>query len=510
MTRTKQISLLVAAALATNAGFAAAAQGPSSSATPYVTPTAAGWDVTSILTVGDAAMNGYQMVGIPDGLGSFDNNDGTFTVLMNHELGLGTTAGVTRAHGSKGAFVSQWVINKSDLKVISGRDMIQSANDVNTWNGSAWVKGTTSFARLCSADLAAKSAFYNSSTGKGYNGQLFMNGEETGAEGRAFAFVATGAEAGQAYETPYLGKFSWENSLANPYSGDKTVVIGTDDSTPGQVYMYVGNKQTTGNAVEQAGLHNGQLYGIKVNGVATESGAINGTFTLQSVNANQTGTDLNTQSNSLGVTNFARPEDGHWADADTFYFVTTGATVNGVANSSKLYRLDYTDANDLTLGGTITMVQDSATLIGSDGFNARTFDNMVVGGNGVLYIQEDPGNSQYNAKTWMYDPVTNQWTQILMSDVSRFGSSDGSILASAPFNRDEESSGIIEVTSILGKNDGKRYFLADMQAHYGIAGQFVEGGQLYMISAPVPEPETYAMLLGGLGLLGFAARRNRK
>ncbi len=27
------------------------------------------------------------MVGIPDGLGAFDNHDGTFTVLMNHELG---------------------------------------------------------------------------------------------------------------------------------------------------------------------------------------------------------------------------------------------------------------------------------------------------------------------------------------------------------------------------------------------------------------------------------------
>jgi phage terminase large subunit-like protein len=29
------------------------------------------------------------------------------------------------------------------------------------------------------------------------------------------------------------------------------------------------------------------------------------------------------------------------------------------------------------------------------------------------------------------------------------------------------------------------------------------------VAAPIPEPETYAMLLAGLGLLGFMARRKR-
>ena len=35
----------------------------------------------SILTVGDA-VGSYRMVGVPDGLGAFDNGDGTFTVLL--------------------------------------------------------------------------------------------------------------------------------------------------------------------------------------------------------------------------------------------------------------------------------------------------------------------------------------------------------------------------------------------------------------------------------------------
>lgn len=491
----KKITFAVALALTSQAN---AATGPSSSASPYVTSTASGWDVTSLLTVGDS-VGDYRMVGIPDGLGAYDNGDNTFTVLMNHELS--PTVGVTRAHGSVGAFVSKWTVDKTTLAVTAGQDLIQSASSVNTWNTTTntWQTGTTAFARLCSADLPGASAFYNSNTGKGYNGRIFMNGEETGAEGRGFAFVATGSAAGKVYETPYLGKFSWENSVANPYAGDKTVVMGTDDSTPGQVYMYVGNKQTTGNAVEQAGLHSGNLYGIKTN-VATETTAINGAFTMQQVNPLQTGANLNTQSNTAGITNFARPEDGHWADADTFYFVTTGTAAGG---SAKLYRTDFTDANDLTLGGTITMVKDSSTLIGSDGASARSFDNMTVGEDGTIFIQEDPGNSAYIAKTWSFDPTTGTWTQILESDRSRFLTG-----ASGFLTQDGESSGIIDVTDVLGRNDGKRYLLGDMQAHYATAGELVEDGQLYLISqvAPVPETDTSAMLLVGLGLMGFVAR----
>jgi hypothetical protein len=30
------------------------------------------------------------------------------------------------------------------------------------------------------------------------------------------------------------------------------------------------------------------------------------------------------------------------------------------------------------------------------------------------------------------------------------------------------------------------------------------------VAAPVPEPETYAMMLAGLGLLGFMARRRKQ
>ena len=491
-------------ALAISMAFAAttnAAQGSNSSQTPYVVPTAAGWDVTSIMTVGDQAANGYKLVGIPDGMGAYDNGNDTFTLLMNHELGA--TLGAVRAHGATGAFVSEFVINKNTLAVVSGNDLATNHQVWNTTTSSyqAATGTANSFARLCSADLPAVSAFYNASTGLGTQSRIFMNGEETGAEGRAYGFVATGASKGTAYELPKLGKFSWENSLANPFSGNQTIVVGTDDSTPGQVYIYKGTKTNTGNEVDRAGLTNGNLYGVKVAGVATETSAVNGNFTLEQINTNQTGALQNSESITKGITNFARPEDGHWADADTFYFATTGTTVAGVANTSKLYRLDL----DATVsGGTVSMVLDSASMIGTDGAVARSFDNITVDANGKIIIQEDPGNQAYIAKTWSFDPVTGQTVQILESDRSRFLTG-----ATGYLTQDEESSGIIDVTSILGRNDGKQYYLGNMQAHYAIAGELVEGGQVYLV-ASVPEPDTYAMMIVGIGMVGAIARRRKQ
>lgn len=44
---------------------------------------------------------------------------------------------------------------------------------------------------------------------------------------------------------------------------------------------------------------------------------------------------------------------------------------------------------------------------------------------------------------------------------------------------------------------------------YTGAGSTFVAGYVVEHTAPVPEPETYAMMLAGLGLLGFAARRKR-
>ncbi len=485
------------------------ATGPNSSQTPYILPTATGVTTTSILTVGDTATGGnYQMAGIPDGLGAFDNGDGTFTVLMNHEIGA--TLGITRAHGAVGSFVSKWVIRKSDFSVVSGSDLIQN---LRLWDSttSTFVQGSgalSALGRLCSADLADPTAFYNSVTGKGTTARLFLNGEETGAEGRAFAHIATGPNAGTSYQLPFLGKYAFENAVASPVVSDKTVVVGTDDGTNGQVYVYVGNKTNTGTDIDKAGLNNGKLFGIKVTGLVDElrdSTPATGTrFTLADLGQvqNTTGAALDAASETAQVTSFLRPEDGAWdpSKPNDFYFNTTDRydqVANGVGSqvgNSRVWRLRFDDATNPESGGTIEAVVDGVTDRDVNGnlVKVNMLDNMGFDRYGHILLQEDVGGQAHLGKTWQYDIATDRLTQLAQFDPDRFGNivpgvggaAPTIIPATAPFNNDEESSGMLDVQDILGAG----WFLSDAQAHYSISATtrpgLVEGGQLLAIFNP--------------------------
>ena len=214
---------------------------------------------------------------MPDGIGAYDNGNGTATILVNHEIG--GTLGVQRAHGSIGSFVSKVIVNTSTLAVTSMTDLSQQLSVWNTatnsyvltTTGGTGLAGTGALTRLCSGDLPDVTAYFNAATGRGTSERIYMAGEESGVEGRGFAWVATGAEAGRTFELPrFRQHVSMENLVARPIASDKTIVMGMDDGTPGgQVYFYIGDKQSTGTAIERAGLTNGSLYGIRADFAAT-------------------------------------------------------------------------------------------------------------------------------------------------------------------------------------------------------------------------------------------------
>jgi hypothetical protein len=423
--------------------------GPTSSQSPYLVPapSAVGVQTVSLLTVGDS-VGGYRMAGIPDGLGVYKRGPfaRNFALLSNHELQ--PTAGEVHTHGATGAFVSYWGINPVDKSVFLGRDLIASV--VTT--------GPQALGRLCSGDLAARIAYWPQATPTSAEPIIFLSGEEVGAEGRAFAHVVTGANARTSYDLPYLGKYSWENAVARPYASTKTVVIGTDDSTPGQVYVYIGDKQATGSVVQRAGLGGGIVYGVKVPNVPLEdrTTAINGAtrFELASLGdvSAKTGADLQADSVTAGVTEFLRPEDGSWdaANPRDFYFVTTDrfdTTAN--PGRSRLWRLRFDNVDAPELGGDIEILLD-----GTEG--QQMMDNLCLDRNGNVIIQEDPGNQAHIAKIWQYTIATDTLKLIAEHDPARFVTGGASFIT-----QDEESSGIIDASDFLGHG----WFIAAVEGH---------------------------------------------
>ena len=478
---------------------AATGIGPSTTTEPYMVASVPGVELRSILTVGDA-IGGYRLVGIPDGLGAFHSQGNQFTLLINHELGGG--AGIVRAHGSTGAFVSRWTIDRKTLKVLKGEDLVRSANDVHTWDPAtnAYLQGTTVWQRFCSGDLANESAFF--AKGKGTKDRIYLNGEESTTvvsnlvvdQGRPWAWVATGPQAGETWQLPRLGRMAYENVVACPHAQEKTIVMLLDDSAlstagvitnsvPSEVYVYIGNKEKNGHPIVQAGLTNGSFYGVKiaVNGSAVPeesndfglgtmaTGFIGqGRFSLRNLGdvSDMTAVQIEQASIAAGVARLQRVEDGAWdpreQHANDFYFVTTAS----LSSNCRLWRLRFDDIENPERGGTIEIL-----LRGGEGHGM--LDNVTIDRQGRILMDEDPGNSGRLAKIWLYSIDTGEFLQIAEHNPKFF---DPTILNNSAFiTQDEESSGLIDAEDILGKG----WFLFDVQVHKANTDpELVEGGQL--------------------------------
>lgn len=526
MTNKATIPLLSFGALLAGSAFAQTT-GPSTASSPYVLPARAGYETISLLTVDNVdkpddvvpklsnPAESYGLTGIPDGLGAYDNGDGTFTLVANHELG--NTNGVIRDHGAIGAFVSRWVINKHTLKVVGGEDLMKA---IYFWNVAQQQSNAApspfAFNRYCSADLAAPTAFYNAASNLGTQARIFLDGEE-GATGWARGHVASGPNMGKSY---VLGKFNqnsngsgistgfgaWENLLACPYPQDKTLVIGNNDGGGGAmnnaVVVYVGTKQSTGTEVEKAGLMNGTIKLVKVrdnngNPIDAEIPAENATSRVTPI-AN--GMRFTLEDNSS--TFFSRPEDGAWnpTNPKEYYFVTTDRLdqaadqVGLQIGQTRLWRLTFDDLSNPFAGGKIDLLIDGAT---ANGEKVNMLDNLTVNAKtGHIILQEDVGGAAHNGKIWEFDPVSGSLIKIAKHDPARFGDLVNGVttVATAPFNNDEESSGILDITSIMANsglhkgNPREAWYISSDQAHYvtGITAAQVEGGQFFLLHDLAP------------------------
>ena len=460
----------------------------------YIIPSNPAVSIKSLAYAGDT-IAGLTIRGIPDGMGAMRSEDGRVTLLSVHEVpSYGAIASLAKA-ADAGKTVLGTSITKFELNS-QGTRVNTASNFVNSWSfynyntksyqaspAGAAPTGTTVgmdnfISRFCSATLvqAGNLLFKDGSTLLGHDGAIFLSGEEDGDSGygRGFAFDMNG----NGIQLPRVGLASWENLMPNLKPGKNTVVMGNEDgsATDSQLFMYVGTKTSTGTFADKAGLTNGDLHVLNVPNIANDNAfrATYGKNKPVEVKFAKTIWDANMKTQALDHadkgTEFSRIEDGEWdpSNPNVFYFVTTesnkdpGATKQnpsepGISrDGGGFWRLTFVDGQKPELGAKLELLLD-----GTEAPYLSKPDNMTITKDGIVLLQEDPGNNAHVARIVAFRPSDGK-----LATVAEFNKQYFAAGAASFMTIDEESSGIIDATSLLAKpGDTKKYFYFNAQVH---------------------------------------------
>jgi secreted PhoX family phosphatase len=289
---------------------------------------------------------------------------------------------------------------------------------------------------------------------------------------------------GNGINLPRMGLASWENLMPNLKPGKNTVVMGNEDGDAinSQLFMYVGTKTTTGTFADKAGLTNGDLHVMSIPNIANDNAfratygknkAVDVTFAKTIWDA-----DMKTQQadHDAKATEMSRVEDGGWdpINPNVFYFLTTEsnkdpgatkpnpATPNVSRDGGGLWKLTFVDGQKPELGAKLELLLD-----GTEEPYLSKPDNMEVTSDGIVLIQEDPGKNDLVARIVAFRLKDAKLATIVQFNPDHFTTGGSKFMTT-----DEESSGIIDVTSMLAKpGDATKYFYFNSQVH--TAGAYI-------------------------------------
>ena len=191
-----------------------------------------------------------------------------------------------------------------------------------------------------------------------------------------------------------------------------------------------------------------------------------------------------------------------------------GSVLNGAGDSFLTFCLEFNSHISL---GTPYYVDISAAAKPGGGV-AATYAGDVAGTPGV----SDPLS---HATAWLYTQFRTNTLNFLVPSFNYANNADANSLQAAIWvlENEQPTSFLGAATSTASKlfdaatattwtDNGNVRVLDLWGSRSGTLGNYTFSGdhqdQLYLIT-PVPEPETYAMLLAGLGLMGFVARRRK-
>jgi len=409
-------------------------------------------DIVPILTTGDViggAVTGYQMSGVPDGIGAYRSSHSTIEVLLNHELAFADD-------DPSNSRISHLTLN-NDGEVIAARYALT---------------GREGFEEFCSSTLAEIGGT-----------PWYFTGEEAPKSPRNGSSIAMNAETGRWVETPQFGHMFHENNV--PLAGlDRAIVFIAEDAQAGRAQIYAYFADTVRAAIRGKG----SLRVWVPNRAGTDRDPtpddiskgdhLRGRFEVVHQSANDMPKELDEAADALGAFDFVRIEDAT-ADPDrpgNVYFADTGAA-HKQSFKGRIYRLRIDP--DRPSRAVLTVLLD-----GDDGDDMFNPDNLGMSDE-ALVIQEDRNYAK------------SGYNRVLVYDLS-----DGTLRAVArtdprpiAIERDGgpgawESSGAVDASAFFG--DG--WWLLDVQAgdvKVPVPGPSLrpnsaegEGGQLLLVHIP--------------------------
>jgi hypothetical protein len=412
-------------------GAAAPAPGFKTARPAMLAPLEPGVVIDPILSTGDI-VGGYQMSGIPDGLGAYKTGERTMTVLMNHELEPAAPPNVYSR-------ISKLQIDRKTRHVLAA---------------SYPFTGAEGYARFCSATLEILNGI-----------PMFFAGEEDiPTSGHDGSSIAMNAETGDWVDTKHFGHVLHENVVPVKHLSQAFFLTTDDDFREPTAaapyiaaYLYAYIADTWEEAISGTG---GSLYVWKATGDTDSVPSTNdvakgetlqGEFVPITQAENANGDTLERASDAKGGFKFVRLEDAAVARGQQpgrLYFADTGRLASESVKG-RLYQIDI-DRRDPT--------QASVTLLldGDAGDDIVNPDNLDTSPHSVV-LQEDRNSEHRGAE------VAGGFGRIIVYDIKTGSLRHVAYANTTPPLRPGtwESSGVINAQTLLGGD----WWLVDVQAH---------------------------------------------
>lgn len=496
-----------------------------------------GFEVTPLISIGEA-IDGYRPPGVPDGMAAFAWSEDRLRLFVNHELAARSGYSYRLANGAKlrGSRISYFDIDRRTRRVHAAGLAYGTVFD----RAGREVRDAAQISERPDLPLAGFHAFcsaagFAAGTG-GFVDDIMFTHEEASVRGgrhpHGGSVWALDVRNGQLWALPELGRGSWENvaAVATP-DGDRpdghvALLLGDDlEFGAAPLYLWLGRKQPGGSFTARNGLARGQLWAWVADNGDTSPGQWHGSGTMRSgrfvalrnrepERAGRKGYDvagypddttLRAQAATLGAFLFSRPEDLHTnpRDGREVVFASTGhGHLYPPDDWGGIYlaRVRFTAAPD----GGWQPAADIHLLYDSDeraDHGIRSPDNLVWAVDGSIYVQEDKAvkrgafaaASGREASIWALHPDRPD-KPVRIAEIDRRALPAGAIDRKAAVPGEWESSGIIDVSELLGAWPGELVLLATVQAHgvvdgpIGGSGDLVQAGQLLWLTKKLQVP----------------------